>query len=106
MAGREYVISGLPFANRDDSVSFVDDQRRLMEKASSTTVTTPEWSLIYAVERGLSELYHLPSDPKQGKNVINEHPDIARELHQLLIDFMRETNVASRLLEPRSELKL
>ncbi len=106
VAGREYVISGLPFANRDDSVSFVDDQRRLMEKASSTTVTTPEWSLIYAVERGLSELYHLPSDPKQGKNVINEHPDIARELHQLLIDFMRETNVASRLLEPRSELKL
>lgn len=103
---REYVISGLPFSNQGDSVGFVDDQRRLMEKDSSATVTTHEWSLIYAVEPGLSELFHLPSDPKQGKNVINEHPDVARDLHQLLVDFMRETNMASHLLEPRLELKL
>lgn len=104
--GREYVVSALPFTNQGDLAAWVDDQVRLMGKASSATVTTHEWSLIYAVEPGLSELYHLPSDPKQGKNVINEHPDVARELHQLLVDFMRETNVASHLLEPRLELKL
>jgi len=27
-----------------------------------------------------AELYHLPSDPKQEKNVIEEEPQIAREL--------------------------
>ncbi len=106
VAGREYVVSAFPFTNQGESVAWVDDQVRLMEKDSSATITTHEWSLIYAVEPGLSELYHLPSDPKQEKNVINEHPDVARELHQLLVDFMRETNMASHLLEPRLELKL
>lgn len=55
---------------------------------------------------GGSELYNLKSDPKQDKNVISQHPDIARELHQLFVKFMRETNVPQRLMEPRLELRL
>ena len=105
VAGREYVVSGPPFINQGGSVAWVDDQVRLMEKDSSVTVTTHEWSLIYAIEPGLSELYHLSSDPKQEKNVITQHPEVAQELHQQLVKFLRETNVPTLLLKSRLELR-
>ncbi len=105
VAGREYVVSGQPFTSRGGAVAWVDDQVRFMEKDSSVTVTTNEWSLIYAVEPGMSELYHLSSDPKQEKNVITQHPEVAQELHQQLVKFLHETNVPTVLLEPRLELR-
>ena len=105
VAGREYVVSGLPFVNQGSVVAWVDDMVRIMERDSSATVTTHEWSLIYAVEPGVSELYHLSSDPKQEKNVITQHPEVAQELHQRLVKFLRETNVPTLLLKPRLELR-
>ncbi len=104
--GREFVITTPPFANRGDLAGVVDHINREFVAHSGVTVTTNEWSLLYDVEPGLSELYHLPSDPKQEKNVISERPEVARELHQLLVKFMRETKVPLRLLETRLELKL
>jgi len=105
VAGREYVVSGLPFTNKGSSVRWVDGRTRLIENDSSVTVTTHEWSLLYAVEPGLSELFHLSSDPKQEKNVIAEHPEVAQELHQQLVKFLRETNVPTLLLKSRLELR-
>jgi len=104
--GREYVVSALPFTNRDDMVGFVNDWNTRMDVDSTTTITTDEWSLVYATQPGLSELYHLPSDPEQTKNVISERPEIAEELHKLLVSFMKETRVASPLVERRAELRL
>ena len=103
--GREYVFSGLPFTNHGSTVAWVDDQPRTMEKDSSITVTSREWTLIYAVEPGGSELYHLPSDPHQENNVIHRQPEIAAELHRQLVKFMRATKVPERLLKPRLELR-
>ena len=54
----------------------------------------------------MSELYHLPSDPGQTRNVMGNNKDIAGELHQFLVRFMRETNVPDRLLTPRLELRI
>ena len=105
VAGREYVVSGLPFTNKGSPVGYVDDTPSFMVTNSSTTVTTPEWSLIYATEPGLSELFHLSSDPKQKKNVITQHPEVAQELHQQLVKFMRETKVSPLLLKPRLQLR-
>jgi arylsulfatase A-like enzyme len=105
-AGRKYVVSTHQFVNLGESVRSVDDISRVMSASSSTTVTTEEWSLLYEVEQGQSELYNLKSDPKQLKNVIKEYPDKARELHQLMVKLMRETNAPERALKPRLELKL
>ncbi|MBA7573403.1 hypothetical protein ES708_15199 [subsurface metagenome] len=105
VAGREYVVSGPPFTKPGSPVRWVDDQLRIAKNDSYVTVTTPEWSLLYAVEPGLSELFHLSSDQKQAKNVITEHPGVAKELHQQLVKFLRETNVTKSLLEPRLELR-
>jgi len=106
LKGREFAVSAHPFSNPNTIVRAVDGQARLVTQYSDATVTTDEWSLLYNVEPGESWLYHLPSDPKQEKNVINERPEVAHELHQLLVKFMRENNVAPHLLEPRLELKL
>jgi len=93
LKGREFVISAPPFPRQE-------------KRSPDITVTTDEWSLLYYPAPGQSWLYHLPSDPKQEKNVINERPEIAKELHQTLVKFMRDHHVAPELIEKRSELNL
>ena len=70
------------------------------------TVTTEEWSLLYSPDSDGSELYNLKSDPRQEKDVISDRPEVAKELHQYLVKFMRDTNVAPNLLKTRLELQL
>lgn len=105
LKGREFVISAGPFSNPADTASLVDSQTRLDTAGSDTTVTTDEWSLLYSIT-GAPLLYHLPSDPQQEKNIISQRPEVAGELHQLLVKFMDETNLPPHLREPRLELKL
>ncbi len=104
--GRDFAITTVPFANPGDPVRSVDNIRRMLQQAPATTITTGEWSLVYSVGDGLSELYHLPSDPSQQKNVVGDKPEAARELHQHLVRFMRDTNLPEHLLRPRLEIQL
>jgi arylsulfatase A-like enzyme len=106
LPGYEHVFSSSSFVNVGDTDNSVDSVMRHAEKASMATVTTEEWTLLYDIEPAGSELYNLKSDPKQEKNVISQHPDIARELHQLFVKHMRDTNVPKIKLEPRLELRL
>jgi arylsulfatase A-like enzyme len=106
LSGRNYVISSIPFANPGDPVRSVDDFLRMLQVSTVTTITADKWSLIYSVEEGISELYDLMSDPKQKNDKISKHPDVAKELHEYLVKFMRDTNVPERLLKPRLELRL
>ncbi len=105
LKGREFVISTQPFTNVGMIVKSVDGQPRETE-GSDTTITSEEWSLLYNTQAGQSWLYHLPSDPNQKQNVINEHPSIAQDLHQKLIDYLKEHNLSPELLEPRLNLRL
>lgn len=104
LKGREYVISTHPFANVGQVTKAVDGRERKMLEKSDTTITTDEWSLLYSPEPGNSWLYHLPSDPKQEKNVIDQYPEKAKELHQLLIKFMNDYNLPAELRDQRLEL--
>jgi arylsulfatase A-like enzyme len=105
-AGRDYVISAHPFVNAGGMIRSIDDVSRKASKASTATVTTPDWSLLYNIDPGLSELYHLSKDPAQEKNVINQQPQKAQELHKLLVKFMKETRLSKKLMDPRLELRL
>jgi arylsulfatase A-like enzyme len=104
--GRQFVVTTHGFCNEGDQVRQVDDITRRMNKSDSTTLTTDEWTLLYAVEQGCSELYNLKSDPKQERNLIKENPEKAQQLHKLLVAFMKETRLLPRKLEPRLELHL
>jgi hypothetical protein len=104
--GREYVISTQPFSKPGQISRQVDGRERKMTVGSSTTITTDEWSLLYSTEAGESWLYHLPSDPAQENNVAAEHPEIARQLHQHLVEFMGTYNLPAELQEDRMTLVL
>ena len=106
LTGRDYVVSSIPFANPGDPVQSVDSLLRTLSDAPVTTITAGEWSLLYSPEEGRSELFNLKSDPRQLNNVIETHLDEAKEVHKLLVDFMRQTNVPYRLLKPRLELRV
>ena len=106
LPGREYTVTTIPFANPGDPVRSVDNIRRRLGRAPMTTVTTDEWSLLYSPEEGGSRLYHLPTDPRQESDVISGQPDVARDIHQLLVRFMRETSLPEPLMNPRLELRV
>ena len=106
LSGREYVVSSLPFANPGDPVQSVDNLLRDLKDPPVTTVTSGEWSLLFSPQPGVSQLYNLSSDPDQLNNVIEARMDIAKEIHRLLVEFMRETEVPERLLKPRLELRM
>ncbi|MCL5019653.1 MAG: sulfatase-like hydrolase/transferase, partial [Patescibacteria group bacterium] len=46
------------------------------------TVTNKEWSLIFGHPDVPPELYHLSLDPGQSKNVVNNYPEIAKQLQE------------------------
>ena len=68
-----------------------------------TTVTSVGWSLLHSLPPEVCKLCNLTADPRQSTNVIEPLFDMASELHQKLISFIRETEVPERLLEPRLE---
>lgn len=74
------------------------------------TVTTEEWALLVPPGVEGRELYHLPSDPRQEHNLIAERPEVARDLHAALVDFLRETGASSERIrlytEPQRRLTL
>ena len=104
--GRDFVVSSLPFANVGDPVHSVDNLLRVLTEPPVTTVTSGEWSLLYSPLPGISKLYNLAADPSQSDNVIERQMEVASELHQKLVRFMRETDVPERLLNPRLELRM
>lgn len=108
LKGREFVISTSPFWNPGDTKPYTlwyEGAIRNMITYSNSKITTSEWTLLYDVEPGESQLFHLSSDPQELNNIIGQRPEIAKELHQLLVKFMRETKVAPQILTPRLELK-
>ena len=51
-AGRDFVVSSIPFANPGDPVHSVDNLLRPLSDYPVTTVTSGEWSLLYSPSRG------------------------------------------------------
>ena len=106
-SGRDYVVSSIPFANpgRRGPIS-----RQLPSATSRTLRSRPSLRDIgacyTALTQGCPQLYNLASDPQQLDNVIEGHMDEAREIHRLLVEFMRENEVPERLLQPRLELRM
>ena len=106
LPGRGFTVTTVPFADPGDPVMSVDNRLRRLANANVTTVTTGEWSLLFSPDDNRSELYHLPTDPSQHSNVIASQSEVARDLHQRLVGFLRDTNVAPTLLQSRLELRV
>lgn len=103
---REFVVSSPPLKNPGDSIKMVDSHLRQVMDFLPITITTKKWSLIYSSGEEQAELYDLENDPKQERNVINEHPEIAVKLHRYLLSVLESSKVEPRLTSPRETIKL
>ena len=67
--------------------------------AGPLSVTDGEWTLIDFPDRSRWELYHLPEDPGQLKNVVGEFSREAGRLHEQTITFLQEHGAPPETLE-------
>ena len=101
---RDYAVSGrfiyeVPEGVADTSVEF-DGMAGEQSQVCSRTLTTDRWSYICAPYDMPSQLYDLCADPDQARNVIGEHPQVARELHERLSRFLEETGAPEPGIAP------
>ena len=73
-----------------------------MEEIRLRCVRTKEWKLIYTntprhdlnsegVNNGKYELYNLSNDPKEERNIFENHPEVAKELKKKLFQWVETT---------------
>lgn len=70
-------------------------------KLKPSTITDGEWLLIVGAGDMHPELYHLPSDPKQEKNVIGENRKKGEELFEYYIAYLREWDTDEEYIQRR-----
>ena len=74
------------------------------------TITSEEWALVCPLGVDGRELYHLPSDPDETRNVIAEHPDVAKRMHAAFVEFMGASGATDERIrlytEPQPRLQM
>ncbi len=103
-AGKILNVTSWPLYNPGETTRAVDAIDRGVQEPLTSTITTREWTLIYASHGYASELYNLSEDPKQEKNMIQDRPEIANELHSRFVSQLEETGTEEHLLDPRRRL--
>jgi len=53
-------------------------------------VYTTQWAYAPIGMEGARELFDLDADPYAENNIAPDHPDLVQELHQKLLDWLRE----------------
>ncbi len=106
LTGRQCTITGEKFVFAGEPLGAAGENPGTHAISTVTTITTDEWSLAYTDEAGMSELYHLPSDPTQSDNLIHDKPDVARDIHAQFTVFLEETGVPESTRRRLSELRI
>jgi arylsulfatase A-like enzyme len=101
---RDFTVTTPQLQNPGEVTRAVDDTARKVELHLTATLTTDEWTMLYAWEGAKAELYNRESDPKQEKNVIEENPSVAQDLHRRYYELLKEIGTEERLLTPRAKL--
>jgi arylsulfatase A-like enzyme len=69
-----------------------------------STVNDGEWALICGARDVEPELYHLPSDPAQQRNVFAQHRDEAKRLHEAYIALLESLGTNEEFVARRRDL--
>ena len=94
------VLRGEAESVRDFAINSVTLPTKPHVRAYSTA-TDGEYALIYAGDQAPAELYHLPSDPGQERNIIDSQRDVARGLHQRYVSELEAMGTAEERLSLR-----
>ena len=71
-----------------------------------STVSGDEWAYLASPTGLESELYHLKSDPDQVKNVIGEHPEVAKKMRKAWLTFLEEHEASESRTKPFLEAEV
>lgn len=102
--GKDFTVTSWPLYNPGEVTKVVDALERGVQENLTSSIITRDWLLVYGAQGEVSELYRLSSDPKQEKNVIEDNPEMAREIHSKFVSTLSETGTESRLIHPRLSL--
>jgi len=102
--GRDFTVTSFPLKEPGSITRIVTGAQRKVMQYLPITVTSEDWALIYSTGDEPAELYRLPSDPNQERNVIDDHFDVAVDLHRKLLGFLSEANTDPRHIEPRRKI--
>jgi len=105
--GRDYVMSERahrsPWSpDADGNPPIKMEWRHEWEPGLKYALTGLDWKYVHLTERP-DELYDLRRDPGETLNVIDDYPDVARELHQRLL---AHVTAALKLQDPGAEAEL
>ena len=71
-----------------------------------STITDGDWTLIYGGKNVPAELYYIPDDPKQQKNLAAEKPEIVKQLHADYVEMLKGIDCPDDRLELRKEINI
>jgi arylsulfatase A-like enzyme len=100
----DFVVTSPPLKGIWESTHVVDSMERQIEDVWTSTITSKEWSLLYSIEGEPAELYHLPSDPKQEINLINEEKELAQKMLDKYVSLLNESGVNPSLINQRRHI--
>ncbi|MHB8322843.1 MAG: sulfatase [Candidatus Dormibacteria bacterium] len=103
---REFTVTSWPMHLPGDVTQSVDAATRRYSGFMPITITTPEWSLLFASDQDAVELYNLEVDPGQQHNVAADNAVVVRQLHTQLVAFLRGAECAEKYLLPRLQVRL
>ncbi len=107
-AGRGYAVSSWSIAHKptSDTVQSMNPYNwaELSWALKPSTFTTDEYVLISGASDIYPELYHLPSDPRQERNLYAERTEEALKLHKRYIDFLEQVNTPAEYIDYRRVL--
>ena len=89
---REFAVS---------SLNYVQDA----EVRSPTSYRTADWLYIYGGDEWDHELFDLNNDPGETTNVIDDNQEIAAQLHEDLLKFLRSVDCPTKSLDARREFR-
>ena len=69
-----------------------------------SVITNEEWSLHYRGEGGEHDLFYLPSDPKQKKNLIRSQRAVAEKMVADYVEFLKQIDCPEEKLAHRTRL--
>ncbi len=104
LEGKSFVrtLYGQTTTHRDYATagSFLSLQEpKFPEKETIPFLITQKWGYTPCGPDGQPELYQLTEDPLAETNIIQEYPQIAKDLHTQLRDFLKEHNVSEYILQ-------
>ena len=102
--GKKVIVTSWPLYNVGEVTRVVDSFEKGVVEPLPSTIRTKGWSLVYANSKWPAELYDLSADPGQTRNVIAEHPEVARDLHSAFVSELKTSGTDARYLEPRLKL--